>query len=151
MRPSVLSALALTAACDLTFFAAGSLGQQPSTSAASGASRRGYYSRVQTQAAGSSRLDVSRSRYASGRAAFASNAYQGEADPLRPYGQRATSGSGDVTRPYERAPVVSPPQRQMPAPEVSHNYYPGLRSGQSVNRNVGGSHCVPGRNSFLHR
>jgi hypothetical protein len=149
MRPRILSALALTAACDLTFLVAGSLGQQPSTSAASGSSRRGYFTRVQTQVGGSSRLDVSRSRYASGRSAYGSIASRGEADPLQPYAQGATSG--DVTRPYERAPVVSPPQRATPAPAASHNYYPGLRSGQSANRNVGGSRCVPGRNSFLHR
>jgi hypothetical protein len=143
MRPSVFPALALTVACELALLVAESPGQQPSPSP-SNATRRGYYSRVQSQSGG-----VARSRYASSRSATASDALAGEPDPLRPYGN-AGGASGTAPRPYEREPVASPPRRETPAPVASHNYFPGLRSGQSANRNVV-PHCVPGRNSFYHR
>jgi hypothetical protein len=75
-------------------------------------------------------------------------------DPLRPYSSDGREVA-PAARPYERAPVVSQPERAAPAPVASHNYYPSLRSGQSVNRNIGSvgtrSHCVPGRGAFLNR
>jgi hypothetical protein len=74
-------------------------------------------------------------------------------DPLRAY---SSEGRQAVPpRPYERAPVVSRPERAAPAPVASYNYYPTLRSGQSANRNIGSvgahAHCVPGRGAFLNR
>lgn len=148
MRSSVLAALVLTIACDLSFLVHASLAQRPSRSAPSSPTRRSYYSRVQTQPDTASRLDLSRSRNPRSQAALNGEAFQGEPDPLRPYTDSPRSGV--TTRPYERTPVVSPPEREIPAPAVSHNYYPGLRTGQGPNRNVV-SHCVPGRNAFLHR
>ena len=133
MRSRALSGLSLVIACDLCLMGIASFAQQAPATTASSPPRLGYYTRVQSQAVAAS----STRRGAS-------------VDPLRPYGSDTPSAALTVSRPYERAPVVSPPQRETPAPTVSHNYFPGTRSGQSSNRNVV-PHCVPGRHSFSHR
>jgi hypothetical protein len=150
MRSSVLSALALTIACDLSFLVATSLAQQPSRSASPSPTRRGYFTRVQTQADAASRLDLSQSRNPRSQVALNGESSRGNPDPLRPYADNPRSGV--APRPYERTPVISPPEREIPAPAVSHNYYPSLRSGQGPNRNVVTRPlCVPGRSAFFHR
>jgi hypothetical protein len=141
MRSRACFGLVFLTGLDLALVAAVCLAQQPRPSAATPV-RRGYYSRVQTQASAGarSRADVSR------------DTSRGLADPIRPYGEetRTAAGLGNAPRPYERVPVVSPPQRSVPAP-ASHNYYPGLRTGQGLNRNTAPVRCVPGRQSLLHR
>jgi hypothetical protein len=134
MRSRAFSALSLVIACDLCLLSSASLAQQTApTSSRSSPPRLGYYTRVQSlSAAGSSARNAANN------------------DPLRPYGSDSPSGAGTASRPYERAPVVSPPERETPAPAVSHNYFPGTRTGQSSNRNVV-PHCVPGRHGMMHR
>jgi hypothetical protein len=122
--------------------------------------RRGYFTRVQTQATASA---PARARYSgrldaatavAGRGTSSDDRFRYDQDPLRPYGEPVRRTS--TTRPYEPAPAVSPPPRELPAPPVSHNYFPGMRSGQFANQNVAPSrnvvpHCVPGRRAFLNR
>ncbi len=86
----------------------------------------------------------------------ANDALTDAASSMRPYTDddsgritRTAAGTGAGLRPYERAPVMTPPARSDPAP---HNYYPSLRQGQGPNRNLGArAHCVPGRGAFLNR
>jgi hypothetical protein len=122
----------------------------PSPASADTAARRAHYGRVQTLAGGvgrsSSRLDLT--RISNDRSLSRDEVSRDGSDPLRPYGDES-SGAGASARPYERTPVVSPPERPAPAVPASHNYFPGIRSGQSANRNV--AHCVPGRHALLHR
>jgi hypothetical protein len=152
MRSSVLTALAI--ACHLSLPVPSVHAQQASRPGSTSPARRGYFSRVQTESGAASpatggspprlRLDLTRSNV---------EAYRSEPDPMRTYTRDGRETTAN--RPYERPPVVSPPEVATPAPPVSHNYYPTLRAGQGPNRNVGpaGTHarCVPGRAAFLHR
>ena len=134
MRSRALSGLSLVIACDLCLLGTASFAQQaPATSQPSSPPRLGYYTRVRSQA-GAASLRPRRSERRS-------------APSLR---QRHSERRRHGRAPYERAPVVSPPERQTPAPAVSHNYFPGNRTGQASNRNVV-PHCVPGRHSMMHR
>jgi hypothetical protein len=156
MRLSVPGCLAWLIAVDLLLPASASLAQQaPGTTAATSTARRGYFTRVQTQTTAGApargaryggRLDAATA--VAGRGASRDDRFRNELDPLRPYGEPVQSTS--LTRPYEQAPTVSPRERELPAPPVSHNYFPGMRPGQGPNRNVV-PHCVPGRHAFLHR
>jgi hypothetical protein len=132
--------LVLLSAFGLAYPAAVTLAQQPRPSAATPVAR-GYFSRVQTRADASVQA----------RRGVRGNATPSLYDPVRPYGDetRTAAGAGDTPRPYERAPVVSPPVRSAPAPPASHNYFPGMRTGQATNSNT--ARCVPGRRSFLSR
>jgi hypothetical protein len=149
MRSKALSGLCLAIACELCLLGTTSFAQQSPSTTAQGPPRLGYYTRLQSQAssspAGAPRL---RSRFDPASSIASRGAASG--DPLRPYGNDPPAGAAAISRPYERAPVPSPPERETPAPAVSHNYFPGARSGQSGNRNMV-SHCVPGRHSLMHR
>jgi hypothetical protein len=120
MRPRILFALVLTLAWD----SSASRAQQAPRPSAATPVRRGYYSRVQTQPQG-----------------------QGQAPHDAATTGRSRADSQGPPRPYERPPVSTP---ERPAPPVSRNYYPTLRSGQGPNRNMN-VHCVPGRQAMLHR
>lgn len=162
MRSSVLSALLI--ACHLSLLVPSGRAQQATRPGSASNARRGYFARVQTDSAVSSpatrdsrprlRLDLTREVDGRGSVAATDGSLMAVPDPLRPHSSAGRAGT--ITRPYERAPVVSPPERVAPAPAASHNYYPTLRSGQSVNRNLGsvgtrGHVCVPGRGAFLNR
>ena len=159
MSKRSLSALSLLIAGELFLFSAPSLAQQPSPPSPSDASpaRAGYYSRVQSQTGGTSAASGARYRTRVAQAARGGSAddpLRTAADPLRAYGSESRSsagGAGAVSRPYEQAPVASPPERETPAPVVSHNYFPGYRGGQSANHNVVRPHCVPGRHGLMGR
>jgi len=156
MRSRILAGLLMVVACDLSLLVAASRAQQAPRPASGSRTRSGYYSRVQSEGDATattgggrvrSRFETDRSLDGPGESSRAS--LRGDLDPLRPY----SSGNGrlgDKPRPYERTPVVSPPERTTPPPPVSHNYFPGLRTGQGPNHNMV-SHCVPGRHAFLHR
>lgn len=135
MCPRSLSGPSLILACTLFLPAAASFAQQPATTA-QGPPRLGYYTRVQSQSAAASPTAGSRLRARND-------------DPFRPYGSDSPTDARTPARPYERAPLNSPPEREAPAPAVSHNFFPGARPGQGSNRNV--AHCVPGRHSLMHR
>jgi hypothetical protein len=152
MRLSAKTSLAWLITTHLLLAAGASYAQQGSGAASTSATRRGYFTRVQTQASADApgrsaryggRLDAPTAL--AGRGASSDDRFRDDPDPLRPYGEPVRSTS--LTRPYEQAPVISPPQRGLPP--VSHNYFPGMRPGQGPNRNV--AHCVPGRGAFLHR
>jgi hypothetical protein len=152
MRLSAKTRLAWLMTAHLLLAAAASHAQQGSGTAPTSAARRGYFTRVQTQA--SADAPARSARYGGpldaatalgGRGTASDDRFRSGTDPLRPYGEPVQSTS--LTRPYERVPMVSPPQRGLPP--VSHNYFPGMRPGQGPNRNV--AHCVPGRHAFLHR
>jgi hypothetical protein len=157
MRLCARTSLGCLIAIDLLLVTGASCAQQtPSTAAASTTvTRRGYFTRVQTQATAAA---PTRARYGgrldatavAGRGTASDDRFGNDLDPLRPYGEpvRSTSIS---RRPYEPAPTISPPQRELPAPSVSHNYFPGMRPGQGPNRNVVVPHCVPGRHAFFSR
>jgi hypothetical protein len=122
---------------------------------AAAAARRAYFTRVQTQADAApasrgarygGRLDSTTA--VAGRG-LSDDRFRNEGDPLAPYGETVASTSPG--RPYEQARPLIQPQRALPPAPVSHNYFPGMRSGQGTNRNVVAPHCVPGRNAFLHR
>jgi hypothetical protein len=134
MRTSTLSALVMVAACDLSLLVAASLAQQAPRPGTTSPARPAFFTRIQTKNGVASP--------ASGNARLGSRAEI----------TRSLEGR-DTPRPYERAPVVSPPERTISAPVASHNYYPGLRPGQGPNRNAidPRSLCVPGRRAFLHR
>lgn len=81
-----------------------------------------------------------------------------EPDLFRRYGASPAVSRTAGTRPYQRprprrpAPPPSPPART-PAPHAVHDYFPGMRSGQSPNHNtVNTRHlCVPGRRALIVR
>jgi hypothetical protein len=154
MRLRATRGLAWLIAVELLLAASASLAQQAPGTAATSTARRGYFTRVQTQA---DTTTPARARYGgrldaatavAARGGSSDDRFRKERDPLRPYGEPVQSTS--LTRPYEQAPTIRPFERELPAPPVSHNYYPGMRPGQSPNRNVV-PHCVPGRSAFLHR
>jgi hypothetical protein len=156
MRLCARTSLGCLIAIDLLLVAGATRAQQaPGTSsAATAVTRRGYFTRVQTQATAgapararySGRLDAATAE--AGRGTSSNNRFRYDQDPLRPYDDRVRSTA--MARPYEPAPAISPPQREIPAPPVSHNYFPGMRTGQFTNQNVV-PHCVPGRRAFLNR
>jgi hypothetical protein len=151
MRRSAIASLAWRSAGVLLLLGGAALAQQPAGDTASSAPRRGYFTRLQTQSSGAAPARASRAggrldaAAVAGRGGSGEGLFRTEPDPLRPYGEPARASSGSLRRPYEPAP---PPPREVPAPPESHNYYPGLRSGQGPNRNV---RCVPGRHVILHR
>jgi hypothetical protein len=150
---------ALVLSCQLGLPIGASLAQQAPRPGQPSPPRRGFYTRVQTQPgattatsnASRSRSGFAPTRSLDSRGGLGSDPFRGEPDPLRAYGSDdrfvATS-----SRPNGRTPIARPPEPepQPPPPVASHNYYPGLRPGQSANRNMV-SHCVPGRQAFLHR
>jgi hypothetical protein len=140
MNNKLRAGAVLLPAFGLAFSAAVSLAQQPRPSAGTPVAR-GYFSRVQTRADASVQV----------RQGARGNATPSLYAPVRPYGDetRTAAGAGDAPRPYERAPVISPPVRSAPSPPASHNYFPGMRAGQATNSNT--ARCVPGRRSFLNR
>lgn len=153
MRSLILCGLGLMVACDLSLTGATCLAQQVTGSGSQGyvntsRARATYYTRVQTQGGAAGQGASYRYRAPVGSSASLSS-YGSSDDPLRAYGHESASTAGTQARPYERAPVVSPPQRQSPSPAVSHNYFPGFRPGQGPNRNTVQPHCVPGRHAFL--
>jgi len=156
MRSSILPALLI--ACNFSLLIPSGHAQQAPRAGSTSPVRRGYFVRVQTDSLAASpategfrsrsRLDQTRSVDGRSRNGSTLDTFRGEPDPLRAYSSGARESF--AIRPYERPPVVSPPQRETPAPAVSHNYYPSLRAGQGPNRNAG-SHCVPSRGALLHR
>jgi hypothetical protein len=153
MRKSTTTRLAWLIAVDLLLLAGASRAQQAPGAAPASAARRGYFTRVETQAPAASPSRAARYRErlsagtaGAGRGASSDDRFSSDPDPLRPYGEPVRGTA--MMRPYEQVPSMSPPQR--PAPAASHNYFPGMRPGQGPNRNVV-PHCVPGRGAFLHR
>jgi hypothetical protein len=144
-------------ACHLGLVVAEAHAQQAPRPGVANPARRNYYSRVQTQPSNSAAMNTG-SRFRPGmtltrtldsRVGFGANPSGSEPDPLRAYGDGEHSQAGSASRPNGRTPEVRQPEPEPPPAPVSRNYYPGLRSSQSMNRNV--AHCVPGRHSFLGR
>ncbi len=108
--------------------------------AGAGPAQQGYFNRVTTHPRSSS------------AAPSASVDHAGSA-PLSRSGPRPRGYSGNGH--YQRAP--SEPPRTEPPPTVTtdrtHNYFPGLRTGQAPNRNYIPPHklCAPGRRPFMYR
>src|SRR5258707_1844788 len=107
MRTSALSASVMVSACNLSLLVAASLAQQVQRPSTASPARTGFFTGVQTN---------------TGLASPAS----GDARP-RSRSEITRSPEGrDTPRPYERAPIVGPPERPTSASVSSHNYYPGL-------------------------
>lgn len=147
MRSIVLFSLLI--AVNLALPIPASHAQQGTRPRTASPSNRGYFGRLQNQ---SSMVSTASgySRLQSGLEQTHSNgdAFRDVPDPLRPYS--TDDGGGSSKRPYARTPVVSPLEKERPAPAVSRNYFPGLRPAQGTNRN-GGARCVPGRHALLSR
>jgi hypothetical protein len=153
MRLSALCGLAWFIALNLLVLVGASRAQQAPGGVAAAAARRAYFTRVQTQAdvaptargaRSGGRLDAATTVAGRGQS---DDRFRNEPDPLAPYGETVASTS--PRRPYEQAPPLSRPQRELPPTPISHNYFPGMRPGQGTNRNV--AHCVPSRRALLSR
>ena len=75
-----------------------------------------------------------------------------DADMLRPYGSRASSGFVGERSSYSRPAPQRPPAERPPArPRAAIDYFPTMRPGSGPNRNVVDvrSLCNPGRRALL--
>jgi hypothetical protein len=108
--------------------------------AGAGQAQQGYFNRVKTHPQSSS------------AAPSASLDHAGSAPLSRSDSRpRGYSGNGHYLRATSEPPRTEPPHAV--TIDRTHNYFPGLRTGQAPNRNYIPPHklCAPGRRPFMYR